>query len=33
VAKHGLHNITEMLAKECAPHIRGKLWLFVLIIV
>jgi NAD(P)-dependent dehydrogenase (short-subunit alcohol dehydrogenase family) len=25
VAKHGLHNITEMLAKECAPHIRGKL--------
>jgi NAD(P)-dependent dehydrogenase (short-subunit alcohol dehydrogenase family) len=24
VAKHGLHSLTEMLAKECAPMIRGK---------
>lgn len=23
IAKHGLHSLTEMLAKGCAPHIRG----------
>lgn len=23
IAKHGLHSLTEMLAKECAPQIRG----------
>jgi hypothetical protein len=24
ISKHGLHCLTEMLAKECAPSIRGK---------
>ena len=29
ISKHGLHCLTEMLAKECAPSIRGRPLLFV----